>query len=183
MQMAWYKQSIKTKDVLYGQSNLSMGFYGPSVADGYIALGTNASHVVLLKQSDGSSVWQANVSSDVLSKPAIAHKKVIAKTTDGNLYAFDLHSGEKIWVVDHGSPHLILKASSSPVVHGKVIFVGYSDGKLDAVDINFGHLWQRSIAYANGASDVERLVDIDADPIVRNETIYLASYQGHVGAR
>ena len=66
---------------------------------------------------------------------------------------------------------------------GSQILVGYSDGKLDAVDIQFGHvLWQKSIAYASGSSDVERLVDIDADPIVRGGVVYLASYQGYVGA-
>lgn len=156
---------------------------GPGLGEGYLAVGTNASHVLLLNQSNGEEVWKATVSSDVLSKPAIAHHKVIAKTIDGNLYAFDVRTGEKIWVVDHGSPNLILKASSSPVIMGQVVLVGFSDGKLDAVDINFGHvLWQKSIAYANGSSDVERLVDIDADPIVREGTVYLAGYQGYVGA-
>lgn len=156
---------------------------GPTVQDGSIAIGTSTSQVVLLKQKDGSKLWQAKVSSDALSKPAIANHKVIAKTIDGNLYAFDLKTGEKIWVVDHGSPSLILKASSSPVIMGSLILVGFSDGKLDAVDINFGHvIWQRSIAYASGSSDVERLVDIDADPIVRAGIVYLASYQGYVGA-
>ena len=29
---------------------------------------------------------------------------------------------------------------------------------------------------------MERLVDIDADPIVRGNTVYLASYQGYIGA-
>lgn len=156
---------------------------GPTVAGDSVAVGTNASHIVLLKQADGSKRWQARVSSDVLSKPAIANNKVIVKTIDGNLYAFDSRNGEKIWVVDHGSPSLILKASSSPVIMGQLILVGFSDGKLDAVDINFGHvIWQRSIAYASGSSDVERLVDIDADPIVRAGIVYLASYQGYVGA-
>ncbi|MFZ4077252.1 MAG: PQQ-binding-like beta-propeller repeat protein, partial [Legionellaceae bacterium] len=61
--------------------------------------------------------------------------------------------------------------------------VGFSDGKLDAIELQTGRVvWQRSIAYANGSSDVERLVDIDADPIVRGDLVYLASYQGEVGA-
>ena len=156
---------------------------GPTIADGYIAVGTNTAHLVLLKQNDGHQVWKAQVSSDILSKPAIAHKKVFVKTIDGNVYAFNLLTGEKIWVADHGSPSLILKASSSPIVMDKLVLVGFSDGKLDAIDMTFGHvLWQRSIAYASGSSDVERLVDIDADPIVRGNTVYLASYQGYIGA-
>lgn len=88
-----------------------------------------------------------------------------------------------MWATDHGAPNLILKASSSPVIMDNLILVGFSDGKLDAIDMSSGRgVWQRSIAYASGASDVERLVDIDADPIVRNGIVYLASYQGYIGA-
>lgn len=156
---------------------------GPTVAEGYVAVGTNRSSVVLLRQADGAEVRRLKVSGDVLSKPGIKHNKVILKTIDGNLYAFDLKTGEKIWVSQHGSPSLILKASSSPVFVGHLAIVGFSDGRLDAIDIETGSVvWQRSIAFASGSSDVERLVDIDADPIIRGDTAYLASYQGYVGA-
>lgn len=157
---------------------------GPTVAAGSIALSIDSSAIVLLRQTDGAEIWQAKVSSEVLSKPVISNNKVIAKTIDGNLYAFDLKNGKKLWLSDHGAPSLILKASSSPViVDNKLALVGYSDGKMDAIDLQTGHLvWQRSIAFASGASDVERLVDIDADPIVRGNVAYLASYQGYVGA-
>ncbi len=157
---------------------------GMAVSAGMIALGTDASTVVLLKQSDGSELWQAKVSSDVLAKPVIIHNKVLAKTIDGNLYALNVINGEKLWMAEHGAPSLILKASSSPVVlDNSIALVGYSDGKMDAIDIESGRLvWQRNIAYASGASDVERLVDIDADPIVKDKVVYLATYQGYVGA-
>lgn len=156
---------------------------GPTVSAGYLAVGTSASTVLLLNQNNGQEIWQAKISSDSLSKPVIANQKVIVKTIDGNLYAFDLFDGKKIWVSEHGSPSLILKASSSPVVEGQNILVGFSDGKLDALTLDSGtQVWQRSIAYASGSSDVERLVDIDADPIIRGEVAYLATYQGYVGA-
>ncbi|QRN03720.1 outer membrane protein assembly factor BamB [Legionella sp. MW5194] len=156
---------------------------GPAVGQGSLILATDDSSIVALKQSDGSELWKANVSGEVLAKPIIAQNKVIAKTIDGNLYAFDVHSGEKKWVSVHGAPSLILKASSSPVVSGNVVVVGYSDGKMDAVDLESGHLlWQKSIVYATGSSDVERLVDIDADPIIRGNVAILGSYQGYIGA-
>lgn len=157
---------------------------GPTVAAGKLAVSTDISTVVLLEQADGRELWTAKVSSEVLSKPAIANNKVIAKTIDGHLYAFDLTTGKRLWVSEHGAPSLILKASSSPaVINNKLALTGYSDGRMDAVDIASGRLvWQRSIAYASGASDVERLIDIDADPVVRGDVVYLASYQGYIGA-
>lgn len=156
---------------------------GPSLGRGYIAVTTTSSMLVVLNQSNGDLVWKASLSGDSLAKPIIAGQQVFVKTIDGNLYAFDLKKGEKLWVVDHGAPHLILKASSSPVLFDKLVLVGFSDGKLDAVEKQTGRLvWQRNIAYASGGSDVERLVDIDADPIVRGDQVYLASYQGYIGA-
>ncbi|WP_133127262.1 outer membrane protein assembly factor BamB [Legionella nagasakiensis] len=173
----------KTAKVLW-TNQLKQGIIsGPTVANGYIALGTNASSIVVLQQSNGKEVWTANISGDSLAKPVISAQKVIVKTIDGNLYAFNLTNGEKVWVADHGAPNLVLKASSSPVILDKLALVGFSDGKLDAVDLQSGTIvWQRGIAYASGASDVERLVDIDADPIVQGNIVYLASYQGYIGA-
>jgi outer membrane protein assembly factor BamB len=173
----------ETGHVLWSKQLNHQLISGPTVANGYIALGTNRSKVMLLNQQDGSEVREFKVSGDALSKPAMVGNKLIIKTIDGYLYAFDLKTGTKLWASEHGSPSLILKASSSPIIMGKMVLVGFSDGKLDAIDLETGHtVWQRSIAYASGSSDVERLVDIDADPIVRDGTVYLASYQGYVGA-
>lgn len=156
---------------------------GPTVRDGFIAVGTNVSSLILINQANGKELWQAKVSGEVLSPPAMAHQKVIAKTIDGKVYAFDAVTGKQLWSTDHGSPSLVLKASSSPMIIGDLVLIGFSDGKLDALELQTGRVvWQRSIAYGTGASDVERLVDIDADPIVKDNVAYLASYQGYIGA-
>lgn len=155
---------------------------GPSVANGVLVVGTNAATIVMLDKNTGKQIWTAHLSQDTLSKTVILDDKVIVKTIDGNLYAFSKKDGKQLWISEHGAPSLILKASSSPVVVGNIVLVGFSDGKLDAVDVDDGRLlWQRNIAYATGASDVEKLIDIDADPIVKNNIVYVASYQGYIG--
>lgn len=156
---------------------------GPSVAGGAVAVGTSNSSLVLLDQATGKKLWQTKLSGELLSAPAIAHHKVVAKTIDGKVYAFDLANGKQLWMIEHGSPNLILKASSSPVIVGNQVLIGFSDGKLEAIELDSGRVvWQRSMAYATGSSDVERLVDIDADPIIKDKVAYLATYQGYIGA-
>lgn len=155
---------------------------GPTVANGAVVVGTNVATIVTLDKNTGQKLWTAHLSQDTLSKSVILNDKVIVKTIDGNLYAFAKKDGKQLWVSEHGAPSLILKASSSPVVVGNIVLVGFSDGKLDAIDVDDGRLiWQRSIAYATGSSDVEKLIDIDADPIVKNNVVYVASYQGYIG--
>lgn len=156
---------------------------GPTVSEGVIAVGTGASTLVLINQADGKELWQSKLTSEILSPPAISKHKVIAKTIDSKVYAFDVASGKTLWTTEHGTSSLVLKASSSPIVANNLVLIGFSDGKLDAFDLNTGRqVWTRSIAYASGSSDVERLVDIDSDPIVKNQVIYLATYQGYIGA-
>lgn len=156
---------------------------GPTVAHDKVIVGSENGSIIALSQFDGRLLWETALASEVLAKAVITHQTVIVKTMDGHLYALDLATGKKLWVIEHGAPNLILKASSSPVISGNTALVGYSDGKLDAVDLEKGRvIWQRGIVYPNGASDVERLVDIDADPLLRNHSLFMASYQGFIGA-
>lgn len=156
---------------------------GPAANFGSLVLGTNKASILVLDQKDGHVLWKANLSGDVLSTPLMIENRVIVKTVDGRLYAFDRQTGHKIWAVDHGSSSLVLKASSSPVRYKNLILAGFSDGKLDAIELETGRVaWQRSISYASGSSDVEKLVDISATPIVRGDVAYLSSYQGYTVA-
>jgi outer membrane protein assembly factor BamB len=156
---------------------------GPVVNYGVVALGTADANLILINQASGKLLWQSPVSGEILANPVITQNKIFVKTLQGNVYAFDKATGNRVWKAEHTSPDLVLKASSSPVVMGELLLVGFSDGKLDAFHVNTGALiWERSIAYASGSSDVERLVDIDADPIVQGNIVYLASYQGYLGA-
>ncbi len=77
---------MKTSGKLLWSKQLNEGILsGPTVADGYIALGTNRSNVTLLRQSDGTELQQLKVSGDALSKPVITKNNVIVKTIDGYL--------------------------------------------------------------------------------------------------
>lgn len=156
---------------------------GPVVSSGRIVVTTNKANIMVLNQKDGRLLWQTRVSGDVLSLPIIIENRLIVKTIDGRLYAFDMSTGAKIWVTDHGTSSLIIKASSSPARYKHLVLAGFSDGKLDAVEVTTGRIvWQRNIAYANGSSDVDKLADISATPLVRGDIVYLTSYQGYMVA-
>lgn len=157
---------------------------GPSVYPNQLFMTTNAAEVVAFNPQNGKMLWHKKVSGDVYAPPVKVGQIVLVKTIDGNLYGFDGNQGKPLWHIEHGAPNLVLKASSSPILlDNHIALVGYSDGKLDTVDINTGHnLAQRNIVYPAGSSDVERLVDIDADPIVTNNTVILGDYQGFLGA-
>ncbi|OGV25799.1 MAG: outer membrane protein assembly factor BamB [Legionellales bacterium RIFCSPHIGHO2_12_FULL_37_14] len=177
------KRSIFSGDLVWKQIITNGISSGPTVAEGIVAVGEQHSGLAVIDQETGKILWKRRVLGEVLARPLIVRGKVVVKTVEGHIYAFD-KTGKRIWHWQHGSPELILKASSSPVLaQNHLILVGFADGKLDAVSASSGELaWQKSIVYGQGASDVERLVDIDADPIVDGDRLLLASYQGFVAA-
>lgn len=157
---------------------------GPTVKNDYLIVTTNRSKVMVLDRKNGKPIWQTQLSNDALAKPVIAHnEKLLVKTIDGKLLCYKLQNGEKLWETMHGAPNVILKASSSPVIVDNVALVGFADGRLDAIDLNTGNIiWQHGVAFARGTSDIEKLVDIDADPVISGKIAYLGTYQGFVGA-
>jgi outer membrane protein assembly factor BamB len=172
-----------TGEVLWSKQQTQKLVSGPAVGAKNLVFSTDNAGISVLSKSDGHELWHGSVSSEVLSLPLIVDDQVIVKTVDGHLYAFNRRTGEKQWVIDHGAPSLVLRASSSPVLYNHMVLVGFSDGKLDAIDLETGRvIWQRSMGYASGASDVERLADISSDPLVRGDVVYLASYQGYMVA-
>jgi len=81
----------------------------------------------------GGMRWRFETMGPVRSTPAIAGETLYVGSTDGNLYALNVATGEERWRVSVGSP-----VSSSPVVaHGLVIF-GSRDGAFHAVRASTG---------------------------------------------
>lgn len=156
---------------------------GPYVGSAHIAIGGTDASVFLISKKNGDVLWHEPVANTVLAPPVIEKGRVIAKTIDGHVYAFDESTGQLLWTYHHQTPNLVLRAQSTPVVVNNMVIVGFADGRLDGLSLDNGSvLWQRSIAYAQGSSDVDRMVDIDATPIVRNDTIYAVTYQGYIVA-
>ena len=59
----------------------------------------------------------------------------------------------------------------------------YDNGRVIALSLTSGRvLWQTTISPPAGRNDLERLNDIDADPVVVNDVIYIVSYQGKLAA-
>ncbi|MCP3670700.1 MAG: outer membrane protein assembly factor BamB [Gammaproteobacteria bacterium] len=156
---------------------------GPGAGGGLVLIGTSNGEVVALSEQDGSEKWRARVSSEVLSVPKIAMGVVVVHTIDGKLYAMDASDGKLKWVYDRSIPVLTLHGNSSPVISGSSVICGFASGKLISFDLESGQqMWESTIAVPTGRSELERMVDIDGDPVVHSGMVYVATYQGQLAA-
>ena len=163
---------VKTKAAISG---------GPGVGSSVILVGTSDAEVLALSADDGSLLWKADVSSEVLSVPQVDIDKVIVQTADGNITALGLDSGEQLWTHDRSVPVLTLRGTSTPAVESGLVVAGFANGKLVGLSAEKGFpVWEVSIAIPQGRSEIDRLVDIDGDPIIVGGVIYVTTYQGRI---
>lgn len=154
---------------------------GPGVGDGLVLLGTSDAELIALSTVDGRERWRTRVSSEVLSVPAVSDGIVVAHTLDGKLFGVEATNGNIRWRYEREVPTLTLRGASSPVIVDGIVYVGMAGGKLVALRVdNGGLLWDVEVTVPSGRSELERLADIDGDPIVLGGGVFVATYQGEV---
>jgi len=156
---------------------------GPGLGEGLVLLGTSDAEVIALSAENGSEVWRAAVSSEVLAPPVAAFGRVIVRTIDGKVVGLDAASGEQKWRYVREIPVLTLRGDSVPVVSHKAVLCGMAGGKLVALDIVTGDLlWEATVSVPTGRSELDRLADIDGDPLLADGIVYVTTYQGEIAA-
>jgi outer membrane protein assembly factor BamB len=156
---------------------------GPGVGDGIVVVGTRNGEVLAINAETGKLAWQQRVSSEVLAAPAIGAGVVVIRTQDGKVAGLAVTDGTTLWVYDRAVPSLSLRGTSSPVISNDTVLAGFDSGLLVALAISDGQpLWESRIATPSGRSELERLVDIDADPIVDDGVVFVVTFQGRVAA-
>jgi len=156
---------------------------GPGLGVTSVILGTNDAEIIALSIENGSTLWKTPVTSEVLSVPVVANGIVVLRTTDGSVIALNEKTGQKIWSYEHNVPALTVRGTGAPLIIEDTLIEGYDNGKLMALRLDDGkYVWEASVTIPKGRSEVERLVDIDVDPIESRGVIYTASYNGGTAA-
>ena len=156
---------------------------GVSASEGLVVLGTSSGKIIALNARNGDQKWTANAAGEILSAPAIGSNTVVTQSINGKVIAFDAADGHKIWQQSSLLPVLLLRGSSSPVIARGLVFTGFSNGDMNAWNLRTGkEVWKNTIALPEGSSELSRMVDIDATPLLVGSHLYAISYQGNMKA-
>jgi outer membrane protein assembly factor BamB len=156
---------------------------GPGADENLILVGSSEGDVLALANTTGDEVWRSKVSSEILSSPREGDGVVVARTIDGKIFALDATSGERLWVYDRTVPTLTLRGTSTPVIANGLVIVGFDGGRVTALELKTGKLiWETKVAISSGRSELERMVDIDSQPLIIGDTIYVTTFQANVSA-
>jgi len=176
-------RDLKTGDLLWETETDAHFSGGPGVGRATVIIGSSDAEVIALNSETGVQLWRAKVSSEVLSAPVAANGIIVVRTTDGNVSALNEKTGAKLWSYEISVPPLSIRGTGTPVIVEDNVIGGYDNGKLMALRLTDGkYVWETSVAIPKGRSEVERLVDLDVDPIEAAGVVYTASYHGGVSA-
>jgi outer membrane protein assembly factor BamB len=156
---------------------------GPTVHGDVVLLGTLDAEVIALKRADGALAWKTAVSSEVLAPPVGDGGVVIVRCGDGKVFGLSAGTGVQRWSFDRNVPALTLRGLSSPLIHEGVAIIGLDNGRAAALRTETGEvLWEEVVSAPEGRSELERIVDVDADLIEAGGGVFALSFGGDLAA-
>jgi outer membrane protein assembly factor BamB len=135
--------------------------------------------VLALDAESGDESWRTQVSSDVLAPVALAFDTAVVRSADGRVVRLNLADGTERWSSSWTPPALTINGYGRPLVVDGGVLVGLDDGRVVALNSANGRvLWEAVLSRPAGRSEVERMVDVDADIAVDTDGIYAVNFQG-----
>lgn len=181
----WHKDlsDINNERSFFSSRTSALISGGPTAGINQIFLGSENGNVYALEAGNGEIVWQGKVKGEVIAAPAFDQATVVVNTSSGVMKSFNASTGEDGWQIEQDVPALTLRGISAPATVAGGVLVGSADGLLTVYIIDNGQQgWTVEIGEATGSTELERVIDVDAAPIVYDEKVYSISARGHLAA-
>ncbi|HQZ60405.1 MAG TPA: outer membrane protein assembly factor BamB [Acinetobacter sp.] len=155
---------------------------GVEASDGIVIVGNRKGQLFALDQTSGEKKWTAQLSGAILSPSLIQSGRVITVANDGTVFAHDAVSGQQVWAYKLPNVQFSLRGQAAPVrLDDRTVLIASANAYIYAIDVISGvPRFQRRVAMSEGRSDIQRLVDIDGDPVVAGQYVVTSSFQGQV---
>jgi outer membrane protein assembly factor BamB len=154
---------------------------GPGAGDGLVVAGSSGGMLIALAAANGAERWRVRLGSELLATPVIGDGLVLVRAVDGRLFALDAASGARRWTTDQQVPRLSLRGNGRPLISQDLAICGFDNGRLVAVTLSAGApAWDIAVGQAHGSTEIQRLIDLDAPPVLDGDDLFAVGYQGRV---
>jgi outer membrane protein assembly factor BamB len=146
---------------------------------GQVYVGSDDGYLYAIDPVKGAIRWASKFKGAIDRGPDIGSAGLFVATAADRVFAVDPSDGKTRWQYERDTPEgFTIHGNAVPRQHGPMVYAGFSDGYLVALQADTGDLlWSRSLAAAS-----EQFVDVDASPIVHGDKLFAASFSGGVYA-
>lgn len=174
---------LSEKTGFFSRNRSALLSSGVTVSDEHVYIGSERAQVYALNTADGAIAWQVHVAGEALARPIISDGVVLIHTSNGMLQALDEKDGSVKWSVNLDVASLSLRGESAPTTAYGAAIIGGDNGRVSAVLLEQGQMiWQQRIARTTGSTEIDRLSDVDATPVVQNGVVYAIAWNGDMVA-
>lgn len=153
---------------------------GVGANDKLLVVGTEKGEVLAFG-TDGKPLWQAVVSSEVLSAPQVSDDLVFVRSADSRIHALSVADGARKWNYQRATPALTLRTHAGVISTPSMVIAGFPGGKLVAINRSTGAaLWESNVTLPRGTTELERIADVTSPPVIAGREVCAAAYQGRV---
>lgn len=151
----------------------------PLVLGATLFVGTNDGALIALDAQTGAEKWRYQSRGPIGQTPVATSELIVFSNEADQIVAVDAITGAFKWQYKTETPEeYTLRGHAGVAFDGDLIYTGFSNGTLAALRRDTGSLaWSTSLK-----ADAERFMDVDATPIVIDNTLYASSSSGGVYA-
>jgi outer membrane protein assembly factor BamB len=146
---------------------------GPTYENGKLWVADVEGKMLCLNAADGKKLWEYRAGEQLITKPVIAEDLILVFSSGETLYAVEKNSGKWRWQYKREQPSAFgIQGSASPLVLGKNVYQGFSDGYAVSILVKDGTVeWERDLGGG------KEYADVDAGPVIDEEgNLLWASY-------
>lgn len=156
-------------------------FAGATIDQGVVYVPGADGMLYALKVRTGEKIWEYKAGEELVTPPVIEGNKLLVTSQSDSVFVVDTATGKWIWQYRRDqTPGMSVRGAASPVVHGGLVYQGFSDGALVAMTLEDGVVkWERKITTTPGPN----FLDVDSTAVFDDTgRVYVASYKDGVVA-
>lgn len=149
-------------------------YTGTATNGNLVFVGTKSGELVALSAVNGAKVWSAPLYGAPVSSPVVANSRVIIRTIGGAVESYDAQTGEQSWAYMVQIPEMSLRGGAAPVVIGQNLLVPTDLGLVGYLNSETGGvIWGQKVSSPRGGTEMARIADIDAEPVIDENVAYI----------
>lgn len=140
-------------------------------------VGSNNGRMYSINLQNGEIVWTFESKSELVAEPLLNDGVLYFVSGSQSLYALDAATGKQLWIHSRQdtTSSMTIRGGSKPAIANDLIYVGFSDGALVALNVKTGtEQWEITL------NRNSKFKDIDASPVIDGDYIYVNSYDDKV---
>jgi outer membrane protein assembly factor BamB len=146
----------------------------PTIKDGTVYVGSDDGNLYAFRASDGEQLWKYSTDAAMPGRPVVAGDNLLFMTHLNNLICLDANTGKWRWGYRRDAPvgRFQIRGVANPTVSQNSVYAGFSDGTLVTLSLKDGS--PQEVKHL--ADNKDRFLDVDTDPLLLDDTLYVASF-------